>query len=236
MVKNGLRKVIGKYDLGGGSNFRGSLTPEMFKEILPVWDNSTVESRNARRLVTVCLANAMRMGEVGETLHNKGRVPRLKDLAVEEGGYQLTVKMKQDKWYKGTVVKVQEDKNNRHICGANAIKECLEESHCEYDKEKILFCDREGRALTTKYVIRKLHEALEKSKISTQGMTTKVCRRGRVQEEKERGASGEELRKLGRWASDCWKVYAEKDDRSKKSRKAECRAMLKSVIYLVEGC
>ena len=54
-------------------------------------------------------------------------------------------------------------------------------------------------------------------------MTTKVCRRGRVQEEKrhekDQGASGKEIKKLGRWATDCWKVHAEKDDRSKKSRK-----------------
>lgn len=236
MVKNGLRKAIGKYELHGGSNYRGSLTPGMFKEILLVWDNGTVESRNARRLVTVCLAKAMRMGELAKTSHNKGRVPKLKHVTEKEEGYALTVKMKQDKWYKGTVVSVKEDKKNKHICGVEAIKECLEESHCDGEEEKILFCDREGQALTTAYVIGKLHEALNKSKISTQGKTTKVCRRGRVQEEKDAGASGKEIRKLGRWATDCWKVYAEKDDRSKKSRKAECRAMLKSIIYLVEGC
>ena len=233
LVSQGLRKVIGKYELAKVSPYRSECTPQLFKEILPNWRLNTVGQRNALCATKLALDKLLRLGAILKTKHNKGRVPTLKHLDFESDCFYLTLKLKQDKWFQGTRLQFKKNRNDATLCTVKAMKQCLKDSHTKLDQEKPLFCDEHGDALTSNFVIEELHYALKKSGFSTQGVTSKVYRRGGAQE--AYSAGGEKLvKELGRWASDSWKTYVQKDIYDKRNYKQGYEEMLTSIIYLVE--
>ena len=235
-VIQGLHKTIGRHKLLPQKKFRGACTNKILKRLLPFWRRETLSQRNILRLAIVSFDKALRLGEVAKTQHNKGKVPKLEDLKVVDKNYvKLSIKTKTDTWFDRTVLEIRRNMNYAQLCAVKAIRECVEECHQGGDSNKPLFCDEKGDSLTDKAIIVELHHALEQSGISKTGFRTKVFRRGRTQDVVRTGAEEEEIKLIGRWASNCWKTYAEEDVVSKQEDVNVYLSKLRSIIRLVEA-
>lgn len=232
----GLRKVIGKYNLAPPPKYRASCTPSLLRSVLPLWDTSTLVGRNSKRLALVCNARALRLGEVAKTKNNKGRVPGRKDInMIGETDLNLFLKCsKGDKWFKGTNVRITAMKDDPKMCPVRAVAECLAECHRYNNRNKPLFCDGNGNAISDYQVMKELHKALLKAGIDTEGFTTKTFRRGKALQTWNHDSNVQGLKDLGRWASDSWKTYIEIDKKGPKENRASFQALLRSIVKQVE--
>ena len=119
------------------------------------------------------------------------------------------------------------------LCSVQAIHACLKDSHRRPNQDSPLFCDDQGNALTIDFAINELHIALSKSGFSTQGVTSKVCRRGGAQQAFSVGGKSL-VKELGRWTSDSWKTYVQQDTPTNHRLNKDHEDMWASIIYLVE--
>ena len=210
-TKQGLRKAIGKFDLGPPVKETGSCTFELLMKILPFFSNDSIAARNARRVAIICLAGVNRLGELIATRHNSGICLLRKHITVISVSlYRVFLRFsKNDTWHEGKEFDLQA--NGTVLCPIRAINECMIECHSGRRRgSHTFFVGDSDEPLTDKQVMHHLHGALRRANIDPSPFTTKTFRRGGATSLAEFGADRAVIMAAGRWKSKCYKIYIDK--------------------------
>ena len=237
-VLQGLRNSISQFDLPPTRAYRASCTPKLLQASLPLWRMETSTQRVTKSMSILCVDQLLRLGEIAKTQNNQGRVPLRRDLHYNNrsDSFFLRIKTKTDKWDRKTKLEIIRNLKSKDLCAVAALKVVLSDCHKDNQPDKPLFCNALGNAISDKDVMHELHFALARSKVDSKGFNTKAFRRGGALEALQKGASSDEIKKLGRWSSDSFKTYIQIDDigNFNNNNSSSYTNTLHSIIRLVE--
>jgi hypothetical protein len=197
--KRGLKKLVGT-----ATKARLPVTIALLRQLRRHWPTSTKKGRNAFRMATCAVNGCFRLGELASTRNNSGSVPLRSDLTTPQPNIRSVFLRRSKTDPYGSGISSHLAQNLSSTCPVRALDE-LEFYDCSPSAP--LFQDSKGIAIKASTVIRYLKAALKSLCLPASDYSGHSFRKGGCQSLLEMGASEADIKAVGRWNSDCWKLY-----------------------------
>ena len=192
--------------MGTRTRERFPVTIALLKRLIKVWrrPSKTVTARNCLRLIIIAINGCYRLGELAANKSNSFIAPARQQLSfTSDCLYTLLLLLsKTDPFGAGTKTYIA--KNSSPTCAFTA---CANLEFVNPMPNAPLFQNAKGCPLTSSTVIAYLKKSLKCLNISSVGFSGHSFRKGGCQTLVEVGASEADIKAIGRWTSDCWKLY-----------------------------
>jgi hypothetical protein len=197
--KRGLKSLVGT-----ATKARLPITISLLRRLRKVWSMKSLKGRNAYRMAVCAVNGCFRLGELAATSNNDGVVPLLSDLSCPQPNIRsiFLKRSKTDPFGNGNLSHLAE--NLSSTCPVKAI-DAVE--RVVNSPVAPLFQDSRGNAIKASTVVRYLRNALKLLKLDAGDYSGHSFRKGGCQSLVEMGASEVDIKAVGRWNSDCWKLY-----------------------------
>lgn len=197
--KRGLRRLVGT-----ARKERLPVTIALLRRLRKHWSLSTTNGRNSYRMAIVAVNGCFRLGELASSANNLGTVPLRSDFSLVAPNVRSIFlrTSKVDPFGAGSTIFLAQ--NSSSTCPVRHV------DRLEYKDLRSgapLFQTNSGSALKASMVISYLRRALAALNLPISSFSGHSFRKGGVQTLVEMGASEADIKALGRWTSDCWKLY-----------------------------
>ena len=197
--KRGLKKLVGT-----ATKARLPVTIALLRRLRRFWPSSSIKARNAYRLAVCAVNGCFRLGELASTKNNAGAVPSRSDLSSPQSNIR-TIFLRSSKTDPfGSGVNSHLAQNRSATCPTDALDKL---EYVNLGLSAPLFQDSKGGMLKASTIIRYLKNAIAALNLPSGDYSGHSFRKGGCQSLLEMGASEADIKALGRWNSDCWKLY-----------------------------